>query len=95
MFAFDATVRPSELGLSAEYGSAVYIGATTMPMSHKNAMGLVQYIHRRMLATSEAAEAEQGAGALMNLSLNSPSTQLAIATALVALLGVGTAEAQV
>ena len=37
----------------------------------------------------------EAAGALMNLSLNSPSTQLAIATALVALLGAGTAEAQV
>lgn len=34
------------------------------------------------------------AGALSTLSLNSPSTQLAIATGLIALLGSGTAEAQ-
>ena len=27
----------------------VYLGAVTMPMGYKNAMGLVQYLHRRML----------------------------------------------
>lgn len=37
---------------------------------------------------------EEAAGALSTLSFNSPSTQLAIATGLVALVGTGTAEAQ-
>ena len=47
-----------------------------------------------LLSVGALVVKQEVAGALSNLSLNSPSTQLAIATGLVALLGTGTAEAQ-
>lgn len=46
------------------------------------------------LALGETVVKEEAAGALSTLSLNSPSTQLAIATGLVALIGTGSTETQ-
>ena len=51
LFAFDAAFSARDLQLGEEWGPGpIYLGAITMPMGYKNAMGLVQYVHRRMLA---------------------------------------------
>ena len=47
-----------------------------------------------LLTTGVADVKEEAAGALSTLAFNSPSTQLAIASGLVALVGIGSAEAQ-
>ena len=48
-----------------------------------------------LLAQGPPEVKEEAAGTLSTLAFNSPSTQLAIATGLVALIGTGSAEAQV
>ena len=48
LFAFDFEFSAAELGLADWGEESVYLGATTMPMRWKNAMGIVQYIHRRL-----------------------------------------------
>ena len=47
-----------------------------------------------LLSTGSKEVKEEASAALSNLSLNSPSTQFAIATALVGLIGVGSADGQ-
>ncbi|CAK0836863.1 unnamed protein product, partial [Prorocentrum cordatum] len=53
LFAFDAVLDAASLGLGAPFGDHVYLGAVTMPMGCNSAMGLVQYVHRRMLSEAE------------------------------------------
>ncbi|CAK0901035.1 unnamed protein product, partial [Prorocentrum cordatum] len=50
LFAFDAVFDAASLGLGVPFGGQVYLGAVAMPMGYKHAMGLVQYVHRRMLS---------------------------------------------
>ena len=52
LFAFNVCFRAKELGLEEDKykEGGVYLGAVTMPMGYLNAMGLVQYLHRRLLA---------------------------------------------
>eukprot|EP00973_Karenia_brevis_P042451 5877313-Karenia_brevis.AAC.1 len=50
LFAFDQTFRLKDLkdNVAEESDRDVWIGATTIPMGWVNAMGLAQYLHRRM-----------------------------------------------
>ena len=52
LFAFNVCFSAEELGLEEDKykEGGVYLGAVTMPMGYLNAMGLVQYLHRRLLA---------------------------------------------
>ena len=49
VFAFDACFTAEQLDVENEFPGAtdLYLGATTMPMGYRNAMGLIQYGHRR------------------------------------------------
>eukprot|EP00971_Amphidinium_carterae_P232556 4614965-Amphidinium_carterae.1 len=53
LFAFDLKYTPAELDLpdTGETGP-VYLGARVVPMGWKSAVGLVQYIHKRLLRES-------------------------------------------
>eukprot|EP00971_Amphidinium_carterae_P351971 6492369-Amphidinium_carterae.2 len=62
LFAFDLKYTPAELGLpdTGDVGP-VYLGARVVPMGWKSAVGLVQYIHKRLLRES-ALPLQLGAG---------------------------------
>eukprot|EP00971_Amphidinium_carterae_P091066 1802621-Amphidinium_carterae.4 len=49
LFAFDLKYTAEELGVKGEDGQVLYLGAQVVPMGWKNAVGLVQYIHKRLL----------------------------------------------
>ena len=51
VFAFNMAYRAGDLEL-AQYPAdqELYLGATTLPMGWKHAMGVMQYLHRRLLA---------------------------------------------
>ena len=46
-FAFNCAFKASDLGLEGD--KSVYIGSRVMPMGWCNSMGIVQYLHRRLL----------------------------------------------
>ena len=49
VFCFDMLYAAEDLGLADTFGvgTLLYLGACTMPMGYKNAMGLIEYGHRR------------------------------------------------
>eukprot|EP00971_Amphidinium_carterae_P200865 3986081-Amphidinium_carterae.1 len=49
LFTFDLKFTPEELEVESADGGPVYLGAQVVPMGWKNAVGLVQYIHKRVL----------------------------------------------
>ena len=52
-FAFNFAFKASDLGLEGEQN--VYIGSRVMPMGWRNSMGIVQYLHRRLLTRATGA----------------------------------------
>ena len=52
-FTFNFAFKASELGLEGE--QTVYIGSRVMPMGWCNSMGIVQYLHRRLLTRATGA----------------------------------------
>ena len=48
-FVMNTKFTAAELGLSGRAERAVYLASTVVPMGWRNAMGLVQYLHRGML----------------------------------------------
>ncbi|CAK0803102.1 unnamed protein product [Prorocentrum cordatum] len=49
LFCFDVAFDPLELGIRDWGDEPIWLGATTVPMGWCNAMGLFQYLHRRLL----------------------------------------------
>eukprot|EP00959_Pyramimonas_sp_CCMP1952_P417163 8740225-Pyramimonas_sp.AAC.1 len=54
LFCFDVAFDPLELGIRDWGDEPIWLGATTVPMGWCNAMGLFQYLHRRLLLSGGA-----------------------------------------